>query len=62
MSERLALVVGCIVMLTAVGVILRLLLDDMGKKDACPYCSAPAGPGARFARSATGSLARDSTG
>jgi predicted amidophosphoribosyltransferase len=26
--------------LVIVGVILRLVLDDIGKKDTCPYCSA----------------------
>jgi hypothetical protein len=41
MSLRLAnVVIGCAMVLTIVGVILKLLLDDIGKKDTCPYCSA----------------------
>ena len=38
---RLAtLVIGCVVLLTIVGVILKLILDDIGRGDTCPYCSA----------------------
>ncbi len=34
-------VISCLIVLTIVGVIVRLLLDDIGKGDTCPYCSAP---------------------
>lgn len=33
-------VIGCIVLLTTMGVILKLFLDDIGRRDTCPYCSA----------------------
>jgi hypothetical protein len=42
MSLRLAtLVIGCLVLLVVVAVIVKLLLDDIGRGDTCPYCSAP---------------------
>jgi hypothetical protein len=36
-----SLVIGCLIVLTAVGVITNLLLDAIGRGDTCPYCSAP---------------------
>jgi hypothetical protein len=42
MSLRLAtLVIGCLILLAVVGVIVKLLADDIGRGDTCPYCSAP---------------------
>jgi len=42
MSLTLAtLVIGCLILLAVVGVIVKLLLDNTGKGDTCPYCSAP---------------------
>jgi hypothetical protein len=40
-AVRLAtLILGCLVLLAIVGGILKLILDDIGRGDACPYCSA----------------------
>jgi hypothetical protein len=33
-------VLGCLIVLTVVGVVVKLLLDDIGRGDKCPYCSA----------------------
>jgi hypothetical protein len=33
-------IIGCLIVLSVVGVILKLVLDDIGKPDTCPYCSA----------------------
>ena len=38
---RLAtLIIGCGLLLAIVGTILKLILDDIGTGDTCPYCSA----------------------
>jgi hypothetical protein len=34
------LVLGCLIVLTVVGVVVKLVLDDIGRGDKCPYCSA----------------------
>jgi hypothetical protein len=34
-------VIGCLILLTVVGVILKLVLDDIARDDTCPYCLAP---------------------
>lgn len=31
---------GCLIVLTVVGVIVKLVLDDIGRGDTCPHCSA----------------------
>ncbi len=41
MSEGIWVIIGCAVVLVTAGVLLKLLLDDLGPKDSCPYCSAP---------------------
>jgi hypothetical protein len=41
LNLRLAtLVIGWLIVFTIVGVIVKLLLDDIGSGDTCPYCSA----------------------
>jgi hypothetical protein len=37
-------VIGSLMVLTIVGVIVKLLLDGLGKNDTCPYCSASLTP------------------
>jgi hypothetical protein len=49
MSLRLAtVVIGCLIVLTVVGVIVRLLLDNIGRDDTCPYCSVTLEPRVRI--------------
>jgi predicted amidophosphoribosyltransferase len=49
MSLGLATVgIGCLMLLTVVGVFLKLVLDNIGRGDACPYCSAPLAPSVRI--------------
>jgi hypothetical protein len=49
MSLGLAtVVIGCLMLLTVVGVVLKLVLDDIGRGDTCPYCSAPLAPSVRI--------------
>ncbi len=38
----------CLILLAIVGVILRLVLDDIGRADTCPYCSAHVARSARI--------------
>jgi len=38
------LVIVCVIMLAVVGVIVKLLLDDIGEMDTCRYCSASLAP------------------
>jgi hypothetical protein len=37
------LIIGCVFLLAIVGGILKLILDDFGTGDTCPYCSARLG-------------------
>jgi hypothetical protein len=47
-------VIGCLVVLAVVGVIVKLLLSDIGGGDTCPYCSAPVErPASRFVQTVT---------
>ena len=42
------MVIVCVVSLAMVGTILKLILDDIGGGDTCPYCWAPLARAARI--------------
>ena len=55
-----ALVVGCMILLAVVGVIAKLLRDNIGRDDTCPDCSAALTRGVRICPSCRRALARGS--